>query len=121
MRRRDRHFTLVLIGLIFCNLVTGLVGIVSTRSALRRAREAEASAKTSEKTCIEASAAVVSLAEQMGTASAPSDSSDDVVPVPRVVGYGQSRSKRAIYVYRDVEFDGVVRREYVQRIPLQSP
>lgn len=121
MRRRDRHFVFVLLGCVFCNLVTAVVGVVSTRVALRRAESAKASAEKCEKVSIEAASTVVSIADHLSGFSQVSSDSDDLAPAsPVIVGYGQTKSRNAFYIYRDVSFDGVTRREYVQRIPFSS-
>ena len=39
---------------------------------------------------------------------------------PIVRGFGQTRSRNAIYIYRDVEQDGVWHREFIERIPFSS-
>lgn len=121
MRRRDRHVALVLAGMLFLNILTALASVSAVyvyRKRFRLLSESTlSSVKASEKASVEASASAMLLVDLVQDRSLYSD---DVQTAPVVVGYGQTRSRNAIYVYRDIEQDGVVRREFIQRIPLSQ-
>lgn len=115
-RRRDRHFLFVLAGVLLLQFFTSLSSVVCVSVYRRRFAAAMSAASKAEKASVEAASTALLLHDQLvasGSVAAP-----DVAPVTRrVVGYGQSRSRNAIYIYRDIEEDGVVHREFVQRIP----
>lgn len=121
MIRRNRHVALVLVGMLVVNFLTASVSLycclVFRSRFLVLSREAAASCKASEKASVEASASALLLADIVQGRSGDGD-----IPAspPRVVGYGQTRSRNALYIYRDVEQDGVVRREFVERIPFSA-
>lgn len=122
MIRRDRHLLLVLLGMLAINLATAVCSVVCVNVYRRRFRSLSLSllsaAQASEKASVEAASTALLLADQFG---APSSAGTDVAPVrPVVRGYGQTRSRNAVYIYRDVEQDGIVHREFLQRIPLSS-
>lgn len=124
MRRRDRHFTLVLVALLALHVLTALCTVVSSYTFRRRLRVLSAALEervaASEKSSIEAASTALVLADfvKEGRLSSPADDDGVVHSPPRVVGYGQSRYPRCIWIYRDVEQDGVVHREFLQRLPL---
>lgn len=125
MRRRDRHLTLVLAGMLALNIATALCAVASTYLYRKRFRLLSNSLMekvlSSEKSSVEAAATALTIAEYVkaGGIAGDEDLAGYVSP-PRVVGYGQTKSKNAIYIYRDIEEAGVTRREFVQRIPLSK-
>lgn len=121
MIRRDRHVLLVLAGMLLLNVLTAFFSVFGVVVYRRRFREFSKSVSESVKACerasVDAASVVMSWAES-GMVSADPDVAPPVQT--RIVGYGQSRSKGAIYLYADVEVDGVTHREYLQRIPFSQ-
>lgn len=123
MIRRDRHVLFVLGGMLALNILTAL-STVSVCYVFRRrfhalSEDSIASCKASEKASVEASASVLLLVDLIQDRS-NLDDSDSGYSAPIVRGFGQTRSCNAIYIYRDVEQDGVVHREFIERIPFSS-
>lgn len=121
MRRRDRHLALVLVGMLSLNILTALASVSAVyvyRKRFRLLSESSlASCKAAEKSSVEAASTALLLADMVR--DRPSGDSGDYVR-PVVVGYGQTRSKNAIYIYRDIDEGGVVHREFIQRIPISG-
>lgn len=123
MIRRDRHVLLALLGMLLLNVLTAVSSVVCVGVYRRRFRvlseTVQASVRASEKASVEAAATALAIAEQ--SSAAPYTDPDVAPPVQtRIVGYGQSKSRGARYIYCDVEIDGVVHREYIQRIPFSQ-
>lgn len=119
MRRRDKHFLFALVGVLILHIASTAVSlfvIYSQRARLRRfCGDVTQSVKACEKASVEACSTVLALSE-LGLAE-PGDSA----PVQtRILGFGQSKSKTASWLYADIEADGVVHREYIQRIPFSQ-
>lgn len=123
MIRRDRHVLLVLAGMLVLNLLTALASVSACYVYRRRfhalSEDSLASCKASEKASVEASASALLLADMIKDRGL-SDDSSSVYSSPIIRGFGQTRSRNAIYIYRDVEQDGVVHREFIERIPFAS-
>ena len=123
MIRRDRHVLLVLGGMLFLNILTALASVSACYVFRRRfhalSEDSLASCKASEKASVEASASALLLVDLIKD-RVNLDDSEPGYSAPIVRGFGQTRSRNAIYIYRDVEQDGVVRREFIERIPLAS-
>lgn len=122
MTRRDRHLVSILVSVLMLNAVTTIVAVVCCFSFRSRFRaldsELRASVGSSERASVEAAAAVLAVADRVGSGSGV----DVEDPRPQVIGYGQTRTSRARYVYRDLrDPDGTVRREFVYRFPLSHP
>lgn len=125
MRRRDRHLAFVLAGMLALNIATALCAVASTYLYRKRFRLLSNSLMekvlSSEKSSVEAAATALTIAEFVKAGGIADDGYlAGYVSPPRVVGYGQTKSKNAIYIYRDIEEAGVTRREFVQRIPLSK-
>lgn len=123
MRRRDVHTLAALVAMLGVNVATaaGLLWIASARrrDLLQRVADLETRVASAERTCVDAAAATLALADgaQVGDAS----SSGSTAPAPVVLGYGQTRSRNAVYVYQDVRYeDGEVRRTFIERIPFRT-
>lgn len=119
MRRRDKHFLFALVGVLLLHIASTSVSlfvIFSQRSRLRRfCADVTESVKACERASVEACSTVLALSE-VGSANL-----GDSAPVQsRIVGFGQSKSQTAAWLYADVEVDGVVHREYIQRIPFSQ-
>lgn len=123
MIRRDRHVLLVLVGMLVLNILTALASVSACYVYRRRfhalSEDSLASCKASEKACVEASASALLLVDLIKDRSL-SDDSEPTYSAPVIRGFGQTRSRNAIYIYRDVEQQGVVRREFIERIPFAS-
>lgn len=120
MRARDRHTTFVLAGMLLLNVLTAAGSVVAVWRLARRADLAAEKAEASEKASVQASAAALLLSDRVSESPRSSDE-DPQRPLETVVGYGQTRTKAAIYLYRDVrDGDGIVRREFIQRFPITS-
>lgn len=118
MRTRDRHTLLVLIGMLLLNLVTAVVSACFVWRASRRAEECLKRADAAEKASVQACASALLLSDRSPVSVDP-DSGEVVPQQETVVGYGQTRSKVSLYLYRDIRgTDGVVRREFFERFPL---
>lgn len=119
MHRRDRHVSLVLAAMLGLNVLTASFTVYSVWFYRRRfvafAVAATESVKASEKASSEACASALLLSDLISSRG----SSDESAPValPRVVAYGQTRSKTARWIYADIDVGGVVHREYIQRLP----
>lgn len=120
-RRRDRHFLFAFVGVLLlyaATCVVSLLVIFRQRSFIRHfCAEVSASVKASEKASVEAATLATTLYDSV---SALPVSVDAPQSVTRIVGYGQSRTKKSIWIYADIEVDGVVHREYIQSIPLSQ-
>lgn len=123
MIRRDRHVLLVLGGMLVLNILTALASVSACYVFRRRfhalSEDSLASCKASEKASVEASASALLLVDLIKD-RVNVDDPDSGFSAPIVRGFGQTRSRNAIYIYRDVEQDGVVHREFIERIPLAS-
>lgn len=122
MRRRDRHTAFVLGGMVALNILTALCTVTSTAIYRRRFRavseDLAVSIKTSEKASVDAASTALALLDQL---KARGEVDEDALPPPVVLGYGQTRSKGAWYIYRDVRDSyGEVRREFVSRVPFKA-
>lgn len=119
MRRRDRHLALVLGGMLLLNIFTALASVSAVyvyRKRFRLLSESSlASCKAAEKSSVEAASIALLLVDMVK--DHPADESGEYVR-PVVIGYGQTRSRNAIYLYRDIDEGGVVHREFIQRIPI---
>lgn len=117
--RRDTHLAFVLAGMLSLNILTGLVSVSALyvyRKRFRLLSESSlASCKAAEKSSVEAASTALLLVDMVK--DRPVDESGEYVR-PVVVGYGQTRSRNAIYLYRDIDEGGVVHREFIQRIPI---
>lgn len=124
MNRRDRHVLLVLGGMLALNVLTALASVSACYVFRRRfhalSEDSLASCKASEKASVEASASALLLVDLIKDRVNVDDLDSGYSP-PIVRGFGQTRSRNAIYIYRDVEQDGVVRREFIERIPFTTP
>lgn len=124
MRTRDRHTFFVLVGMLALNAFvaagSAVYLVARERSWRRVVDDLERRVSSAERTCVTASAVAAAVAD--GYAPHGRDEDPAARPFePVVVGYGQSRSQSAIWIYRDVRDEwGNVRREYLQRIPLPS-
>lgn len=122
MIRRDRHVAFVLGGMLFLNILTALASVSACYVYRRRfhalSEDSLASCRASEKASVEASASALLLVDMVKDRVSVSEDSAAVPYSPPIVrGFGQTRSRNAIYIYRDVEQDGVVHREFIERIP----
>lgn len=121
IRRRDRHFLLAFVGVLLlyaATCVVSLLVIFRQRSFIRRfCSDVSASVKASEKASVEAATLATTLYDSV---SALPGSVDAPQSVSRVVGFGKSRTKKSIWIYADIDVDGVVHREYIQSIPLSQ-
>lgn len=123
MRRRDRHVTFVLAGMLALNIATALCTITSTWIYRRRFRavseDLATSIKISEQSSVDAAATALQLVDMIRDGGYQVAEEAEMPPV--VLGYGQTRSGKAFYLYRDLRYpDGEVRREFVQRIPFKA-
>lgn len=123
MRARDRHTSFVLAGMLALNVLTALCAVCSTyvyRSRFRAiSQDVATSIKVSEKASVDAASTALSLLDLVREGGYSVDDSKPLPPV--VLGYGQTRSRNAIYIYRDLrDSDGVVRREFVSRVPFKA-
>lgn len=122
MLRRDRHVALVLGAMLFLNVLTALLAVSATYIYRRRfkalSEDVAVSVKTSEKASIDAASAALTLMDAVRSGATSDGDAVDAVPV--VLGYGQTRSRGAHYIYRDVRYGDEVRREFVQRIPFKA-
>lgn len=124
MRIRDKHFLLAEVGMTSaCVLTAALAGFCVLRETRRlRARvdDVEARMASAERTCADAVGAALALADAAGQAHGDTDT-DTIDAAPALLGYGQTRSRAALYVYADFRYaDGHVERRYVQRIPISA-
>lgn len=122
MIRRDRHVVFILGGMLLVNLLTALASVSAVYVYRRRfyalSLDSIASCKASEKASVEASASALLLVDLVKDRQVSTDGETYIAPIVR--GFGQTRSKNAIYIYRDVEENGVVHREFIERIPFSS-
>lgn len=123
MRRRDRIY----FGVLAALCVMHALGIGSSVAFYWWASKRLASRVALLESGLEAEARTRAdgiAAARAALASAPSVEDSSTEPAetpPRVVGYGQTRSKGAYYVYADYEYaDGTMQRRYIQRIPFQT-
>lgn len=118
LRRRDRHFAFILAGMLLLQVATSALSVASCVVWRRRFRElsttVEETCKASERASIEAAGAALALADMGAERQLDAEGYDST---PRVLGYGQTRHSHSFWIYRDVEQDGVVHREFIQRIP----
>lgn len=123
MIRRDRHVAFILGGMLFVNLLTALASVSAVYVYRRRfhalSEDSIASCKASEKASVEASASALLLVDLVKDRQVSTDGETYSAPIVR--GFGQTRSRNAIYIYRDVEENGVVHREFIERIPFSTP
>lgn len=122
MIRRDRHVSFILGGMLLVNVLTALASVSAVYVYRRRfhvlSHESLASCKASEKASVEASASALLLVDLLKDSQATTDGETYSAPIVR--GFGQTRSRNAIYIYRDVEENGVVHREFIERIPFNE-
>lgn len=121
MRRRDRHINLVLVGMVVLNVIISACSVGSVYLQRRRfkvlADALSERVSAAEKSSVEAASTALLFADMLREKSPEMTGSSDVSTPPRIIGYGQTKTARSILVYRDVEQDGVVHREFIQRIP----
>lgn len=124
MTRKDRYFLQCLLLVLALQLLTSAAFVFCAFSYRRRFKalsaETVSSVQASERAAVDACSSVLALLDN--PSAEPSDESAEVPvdegPVVRIVGYGQSRGVRTRWIYRDVEVDGVVHREFIHRMPL---
>lgn len=122
MRRRDLHMVLVEVALTMCCVASSAIAVVTCAVWQRRNRASiariEERAASAERTCADASAVALAAADVVRSGSTPTDDAPAVAPL-RVEGYGQSRTQRRRYIYRDIRnTDGTVDRQIVAWFPI---
>lgn len=123
MRVRDRHFVRILAVMLALNFVTAAASVAGVVVYRRRfhdlAEKTSAMCESSERSSVQAAAATLALADRLRDLDGSVAGEDaGVVLEPVVVGYGQTKTKAARYVYRDLrDPDGSMRREFILRIP----
>lgn len=124
MRRRDVHMVvaecvLTCIALAACALSV-FVAWKADRRVARRVDELSKRIDVAERTVADAAAAAMAACDVVR--EPVSANSDEAASIPvRVLGYGQGRTRRRRYIYRDTELlDGSVDRAYIAWFPLGS-
>lgn len=125
MRKRDFHFVVAECVLTACALASCALAVCVSLHVHRRVAASLADVRErvdrAERMCADASAAAIAACEVVrDNASSVLSGASNSAPVPlRVRGYGQGRTPRSRYVYRDIELtDGTTDREYVAWLPL---
>lgn len=121
MRIRDRHFLLAEVGMTSACLLTAALSafcvLRETRRLRARVADVEMRMASAERTCADAAGAALALADAAASNTTDSDT-EAHEPPPALLGYGQTRSKTAVYVYADYRHaDGHVERRFVHRLP----
>lgn len=121
MRRRDLHYLLANVALTVCGLLACALAVFEAVLVSRRTRARidalDERIASSERTVADACGVALAAAEACADSTGPDGAPVAATP-PRLLGYGQGRTSTGRrYVYRDVEEDGVSRREYVAWLP----
>lgn len=124
MRVRDKHFLLAEVGMtcacVLTAVLSGVCVLRETRRLRSRVSDVEARMASAERTCADAVGAALALADATGHGSGDSDT-DTPDAAPELLGYGQTRSPAALYVYADIRHaDGHVERRYLSRMPIRG-